>query len=76
MTACQTATPTPLERQLPSHPGFARQVSVAPAAAGESCFVAYDRQRGGLKTANSIIARYNGWYAGVRKNYSPKAQTP
>jgi hypothetical protein len=59
---------------LPAGPSVARTVNVTPAAAGESCFVAYDRQRSGLKQTNSIIARYNGWYAGVRKNYSAKAK--
>jgi hypothetical protein len=59
---------------LPAAPAFARPVAVAPATAGESCFVAYDRNRSGLKQSNSIISRYNGWYSGVRKSFSGKVQ--
>ena len=60
---------TPLKRQLPDQPSFAQPVAVQKGQPGESCYIAYDRQKSGVKQANSVIVRYNKWYSGVRANY-------
>jgi hypothetical protein len=62
-----------LERTLPEAPSFAQPVAVKAAQAGESCYVAYDRQKAGREQANKNISRYNKWYAGVRASYAPSA---
>ena len=71
LAGCASAV-TPLGRSLPEQPAFAQIVQVSPAQAGESCYISYDRQKSGRERANSIIVKYNNWYAGVRKNYSAK----
>ena len=71
LAGCASAV-TPLGRSLPSQPAFAQTVQVSPAQAGESCYISYDRQKSGRERANSIIIKYNNWYASVKKNYSAK----
>ena len=71
LSGCSHTPPefTPLKRQLPGQPAFAKPVAVQAGQPGESCYVAYDRQKSGVKQANSIIGRYNKWYSGVRGSY-------
>lgn len=73
LAGCQTNTPEPLERQLPAPPAFAAPVEVPVARAEDSCYVLEERQRNGRKEANKRLLGFGAWYAGVRKNYSPRA---
>lgn len=64
------ATQGPSSRQLPAEPAFARPVTVADPAAGESAIVVAARERAGRQKANAIITNMVEWYRGVRQSYA------
>lgn len=71
LSACSTAPQfVEQKRSLPDKPAFSRIVTVAKGGEGESCYVAYDRQKNGRLLANKIIVNWEDWYERVRASYS------
>jgi len=60
----------PIARNLPATPGFAQAVSVPEPRAGEPLLAIAARERAARKQNAATIARFRGWYGGVRKSYS------
>lgn len=70
LTGCAGSrlTSTPVKRDLPPEPAFAREVHVKHQATDDR-LIAAGRERAGRQQANDIIVCFVDWYRKVRETY-------
>ena len=68
---CASSRPaeTPVTRQLPEAPAFARPVVLPPHREGDDMLVVAGRERAGRARANDVIRCFVRWYRDVRAHY-------
>lgn len=70
MSASCVNSGSPVRRDLPAAPEFAKPVVVPEPKRGETLILVAARERAGRLQANRIIVAFRDWYAGVRSDYA------